>query len=171
MFRSSFFPADKVYSCAISAIDIALWDIKAKSVDLPLFKLLGGPYREKVVCYPHTQGDTLKEFLNNCEEHLNKGWKFLRWHQPSQRDNFESNILEPRKSIKYAVEIMSEVRDRFGFDPEITFTVNLKDESCQLHSKSITLFGKYVKSLNGNDVHQNSIIVKKVMIEIAVCGQ
>jgi galactonate dehydratase len=126
MFRSSFFPADKVYSCAISAIDIALWDIKAKSVDLPLFKLLGGPYREKVVCYPHTQGDTLKEFLDICEEHLNKGWKFLRWHQPTQRDDFESNILEPRKSIKYAVEIMSEVRDKFGFEPEITFDVHTR---------------------------------------------
>ena len=36
-----------------------------------------------------------------------------------------------------------------SFDPEITFTVNLKDESCQLHSKSITLFGKYVKSKRG----------------------
>ena len=29
MFRSGFFPADRVYTCAISAIDIALWDIKA----------------------------------------------------------------------------------------------------------------------------------------------
>ena len=83
MFRSSFFPADKVYSCAISAIDIALWDIKAKSVDMPVYKLLGGPYREKVICYPHTQGNSVKEFLDTCEDHLNKGWKFLRWHQPS----------------------------------------------------------------------------------------
>ncbi len=41
MFRSSFFPADKIYSCAISAIDIALWDIKAKTVDLPFYKILG----------------------------------------------------------------------------------------------------------------------------------
>ena len=34
-------------------------------------------------------------------------------------------------------------------DPEITFTVNLKDESCELRSKSITLFGRYVKSERG----------------------
>jgi mannonate dehydratase len=31
MFRGSFFPADKVYSCALSTIDIALWDIKGKA--------------------------------------------------------------------------------------------------------------------------------------------
>ena len=46
MFRGGFFPADKVYSCAISAIDIALWDIKAKALEMPLYKLLGGPVRD-----------------------------------------------------------------------------------------------------------------------------
>ena len=127
MFRSSFFPADKIYSCAISAIDIALWDIKAKSVDLPVYKLLGGPYREKVICYPHTQGNSVKEFLDTCEDHLNKGWKFLRWHQPSNFiDDLESGILEPRKSIKVAVEIMGQVRERFGYDPEISFDVHTR---------------------------------------------
>ena len=43
-----------------------------------------------------------------------------------------------------------------SFDPEITFTVNLKDDSCQLHSKSITLFGKYVKSKRGYAQKQQS---------------
>jgi galactonate dehydratase len=57
MFRSSFFPADKVYCCAISAIDIALWDIKGKAMGMPVYKVMGGPVRDKVVCYPHTQGE------------------------------------------------------------------------------------------------------------------
>ena len=127
MYRSSFFPADKVYSCAISAIDIALWDIKGKSVGMPVYKLLGGPYREKVICYPHTQGNSLKEFLDICEDHLNKGWKFLRWHQPSNDINdLESNLLDPRKSIKNAVEVMGEVRNKFGYEPEIAFDVHTR---------------------------------------------
>ena len=41
-------------------------------------------------------------------------------------------------------------------DPEITFTVNLKDESCQLRSKSLTLFGRYVKTLRGIPQKQKS---------------
>ena len=36
-----------------------------------------------------------------------------------------------------------------NLNPEVTFTVNLKDESCQLRSKSITLSGRYVKTLRG----------------------
>ncbi|MDC0523127.1 tRNA pseudouridine(54/55) synthase Pus10 [Nitrosopumilus sp.] len=43
-----------------------------------------------------------------------------------------------------------------SFDPEITFTINLKDESCQLHSKSITIFGKYIKSERGYEQKQTS---------------
>ena len=43
-----------------------------------------------------------------------------------------------------------------SFVPEITFTVNLKDESCQLHSKSITIFGKYIKSERGYAQKQTS---------------
>jgi L-alanine-DL-glutamate epimerase-like enolase superfamily enzyme len=53
MYRGSFFPAERVYNCAISAIDIALWDIKGKALGLPVYKLLGGPVRDRVVCYPH----------------------------------------------------------------------------------------------------------------------
>ena len=82
MFRSSFFPADKVYTCAISAIDIALWDIKAKAVGIPVYKLLGGPVRDKVVCYPHTQGRTTAELVENCKRVVAEGWKFARWGQP-----------------------------------------------------------------------------------------
>ncbi len=41
-------------------------------------------------------------------------------------------------------------------DPEITFTLNLKDESCQLRSKSITISGRYIKSKRGISQKQKS---------------
>ena len=66
MFRGNFFPAGIIYCSAISGIDIALWDIKAKSVNLPLYKLLGGPVRDKVVCYPHIGGRHDLDELVKC---------------------------------------------------------------------------------------------------------
>ena len=53
LFRGGFFPAQRVLSSAISAIDIALWDIKGKALGVPIYELLGGRVRDKVVCYPH----------------------------------------------------------------------------------------------------------------------
>ena len=130
MFRGNFFPADKVYSCAISAIDIALWDIKAKALEMPLYKLLGGPVREKVVCYPHTYGNNISELLESCKRHIDEGWKFVRWHQPetgpSQQyiDNF--NKLEPVESVLVAQEQMRAIRESVGPEVQICFDVHTR---------------------------------------------
>jgi L-alanine-DL-glutamate epimerase-like enolase superfamily enzyme len=53
MFRGSFWAQGNgaIVMAAISAIDIAIWDIKAKAAELPLYKLLGGKQREKLRCY------------------------------------------------------------------------------------------------------------------------
>ena len=118
MFRRSFFPADKVYSCAISAIDIALWDIKGRALGIPTYKLLGGPVRDRVVCYPHCRGGSLEELLEDCRAHINAGWKFCRFDFPAQRDESASaadrSLLEPRESIELAVEYVKTLRHELG---------------------------------------------------------
>ncbi|MCH7983120.1 MAG: mandelate racemase/muconate lactonizing enzyme family protein [Chloroflexi bacterium] len=129
MFRSGFFPADRVYTCAISAIDIALWDIKGKSVDMPVYKLLGGPVRNKVVCYPHTQGKTIDELVANSVAAVEAGWKFVRWGQPETGGEFEGSgisTLEPVESMRIAVDQMGRVREAVGPDIQITFDVHTR---------------------------------------------
>lgn len=116
MFRRSFFPADRVYSCAISAIDIALWDIKGKALDLPVYRLLGGPVRDKVVCYPHNRGASLTDTVESCSETTKQGWKFARFDLPA--DLSESNesgaLFEPREAIPRAVELISAIKEAVG---------------------------------------------------------
>ncbi len=129
MFRSGFFPADKVYTCAISAIDIALWDIKGKSVDMPVYKLLGGPVRNKVVCYPHTQGRTIDELVANSVAAVEAGWKFVRWGQPETGGQFEAggiSTLEPVESMRIAIEQMGRVREAVGPEIQMTFDVHTR---------------------------------------------
>ena len=111
MFRGLFFPAERVYACAISAIDIALWDIKAKSVDMPLYKLLGGPTREKVVTYPHIGGDSPRELADDAKRHVDAGWRFVRFGQPTttpligsyQSSEPATATLEPVESSRMVV--------------------------------------------------------------------
>jgi len=126
MFRGGFFPADTVYSCAISAIDIALWDIKAKSIDKPVYKLLGGPVRDKVISYPHNGGATIADLVDNCKMRWDEGWKFARWHQPPSHGTLaEPGVLEPRDSIKVAVQAMEAVRTALP-DIQICFDVHTR---------------------------------------------
>ncbi|MQG88905.1 MAG: mandelate racemase/muconate lactonizing enzyme family protein [SAR202 cluster bacterium] len=137
MFRSGFFPADKVYTCAISAIDIALWDIKGKSVDMPTYKIMGGPVRNKVVSYTHTQGKTIDELVENSLTAVAAGWKFIRWGQPETdgglfrhtretRDVPGISTLEPVESMKIAVEQMGRVREAVGPDIQIAFDAHTR---------------------------------------------
>ena len=136
MFRGGFFPADKVYCCAISAIDIALWDIKGKSVGMPVYKLLGGPVRDKVVCYPHTQGSTNEELVENSVRAVEEGWKFVRWGQPETGGVFEfsdpSNplgnpgVIEPVESMRIAEQQMAMVREAVGPDIQLCFDMHTR---------------------------------------------
>ena len=111
-------------------MDIALWDIKAKAVGMPLYKLLGGPVRDKVVCYPHTQGATNAELVENCTRAVEEGWKFVRWGQPETGGAYESQDnearLEPVESIRIADEQMAMVRDAVGPRIQICFDVHTR---------------------------------------------
>src|ERR1700730_9491220 len=56
LFRRGFFPANRVVGSAISAIDIALWDIQGKALGVPVYKLLGGLVRARGGRDPPQQG-------------------------------------------------------------------------------------------------------------------
>ncbi len=51
LFRGYFYPAGREKLHAIGALDMALWDLKAKALGVPLVQLLGGPARDYVECY------------------------------------------------------------------------------------------------------------------------
>jgi L-rhamnonate dehydratase len=60
---------------AISAVDIAIWDILGKSVNKPVFKLLGGRTKEKIPCYYSKLYRTdLEEMQNEAQTYLDQGF-------------------------------------------------------------------------------------------------
>ena len=143
MFRGGFFPADKVYCCAISAIDIALWDIKGKALNMPTYKLLGGPVRDKVVCYPHAQGRTNEELVENSVSFVEEGWKFVRWGQPETGGTFEyqgsEGRLEPVESMRIAEQQMAMVREAVGPDIQLCFDVHTRLDTAHVVAMCKTL--------------------------------
>jgi L-alanine-DL-glutamate epimerase-like enolase superfamily enzyme len=122
LFRGGFFPAGKIACSAISAIDIALWDIQGKARGVPVYQLLGGLVRDKVVCYPHNGGRTIEELVESCLRTKEEGWKFVRWGLP-QRDG---GILEPTESVLLAIKQFEAVRKAVGDEIEICFDVHTR---------------------------------------------
>jgi L-alanine-DL-glutamate epimerase-like enolase superfamily enzyme len=128
LFRGGFFPAERVISSAISAIDIALWDLKGKALGVPVYQLLGGLVRDKVVCYPHNggkgteDGGSVTALVENCLQSKAEGWKFVRWGLPHEKDS----ILEPGRSVRNAIKQFQAVREAVGDDIEIAFDVHTR---------------------------------------------
>src|SRR5690242_8165242 len=120
LFRGGFFPAQRILTAAISAIDIALWDIKGKALGVPVYELLGGRVRDKVVCYPHNVGYG-GDLVESCLQTKEEGWKFVRWGLPEQ-----NGILEPRQAVVTAIEQFQAVRETVGDEIEIVFDVHTR---------------------------------------------
>jgi galactonate dehydratase len=123
LFRGGFFPAQRILTSAMSAIDIALWDIKGKALNVPIYELLGGLVRDKVVCYPHNRGevDNVETLVESCLATKEEGWKFVRWGLPN-----DGQILEPRKAVRAAIKQFQAVREVVGEEIELCFDVHTR---------------------------------------------
>jgi L-alanine-DL-glutamate epimerase-like enolase superfamily enzyme len=121
MFRGGFFPAGRIACAAISAIDIALWDILGKALDVPVYQLLGGRVRDRVVCYPHTGGASPAELAARSRQLVEEGWKFIRFGLPS-----EGEVLEPSRAVRAAIAQFAAVREALGEEIEIILDIHTR---------------------------------------------
>ncbi len=121
MFRGGFFPADKVIGSALAAIDIALWDLQGKRLGVPVYQLLGGRVRDRVVCYPHALGATPEAIAEHSRQLVAAGWKFIRFGLPS-----EGEVLEPSRAVRAAVRQFAAIREAVGDDIEICIDVHTR---------------------------------------------
>ncbi len=78
LYRGAYWRRGPVTMTAISAVDTALWDIKAKAAGMPLYQLLGGASREHMLCYTHADGTTIEHALDVVDRHVSAGYHAIR---------------------------------------------------------------------------------------------
>ncbi|MGE5421480.1 MAG: enolase C-terminal domain-like protein [Chloroflexota bacterium] len=80
-FVSSYWRNGPVLNNAISGIDEALWDIKGKRANMPVYELLGGKCRIAVDCYAHASGATPEAVAENVQKFMEQGFRHVRIQQ------------------------------------------------------------------------------------------
>ena len=117
MYRSQYFEGGRVLTAAISAIDIALYDIMGKALDVPVYQLLGGKQRDRIPCFATTGAGTLEGLVAKCKELVELDWNVIRVGGAASKQYDDPSIYEPRETIGITAAWFKELREELGPDP------------------------------------------------------
>ena len=108
MYRHAFYRGDIILTSALSAVDIAMWDIKGKALGVPVYELLGGPSRDRIRCYG--QAESVEETKSHV---LAAGYKSMKTSVSSSRGRL-SRASENPYYIDGFVEKVKAIRELVG---------------------------------------------------------
>src|SRR2546425_1609338 len=77
LYKGAYWRRGPVTMTAVSAVDMALWDIRGKTLNVPVYDLLGGPSREGVLVYGHANGVDLEDTLKAVAHYRDLGYKAI----------------------------------------------------------------------------------------------
>jgi galactonate dehydratase len=136
MHRFSYFQGLAI-NAGISAIDIALWDIKGKALNVPIYELLGGPVRKKARIYGHIYESNIEKILLECQAKMDAGFTafghlnpfldegndqiYFKTHIRKMQDAID-NVRRIREVVGDRVDLLIELHRRLTPAEAVTFT-------------------------------------------------
>ena len=111
MYRSQYFEGGRVLQAAISAIDIALHDIKGKALGVPVYQLLGGKQRNVIPTFASTGDSAGEGAIERAKELMAMGFDAIRFFPIGQDSR---DIFEPRQSIATTARLLNRAREELG---------------------------------------------------------
>lgn len=105
----SFFRGGPINGTAISGIEMALWDIKGKAFDVPVYELFGGAVRDRLQVYSWIGGDRPSDVVEMAQQRWNKGFRAVKMNATS-----EMHYIDSYEKVDAAVERVASIRDKFG---------------------------------------------------------
>ena len=78
LYKGAYWRRGPVTMTAIAAVDTALWDIKGKALNAPVYQLLGGASRDTVMVYGHASGETIEQAVEAVGRYVSQGYQAVR---------------------------------------------------------------------------------------------
>ena len=147
-YRGAYFRRGPIAMAAYGAIDMALWDIKAKLAGMPLYQMFGGKSREGALVYAHATGVDLEDLMDSIAHYVEQGYKAVRVqcgipgmptasygvsHTKGDVQNYitdfsgtqpQVEIWDTDKYMRYMPQALMTIRERFGPELKILHDVH-----------------------------------------------
>lgn len=135
LYKGAYWRRGPVTMGAIAAVDTALWDIKAKSLNVPLYQLLGGASRDGALVYGHASGSDIEETVKAVAKYIELGYKAIRaqsgipglsstygvgrgsmYYEPAEKDAPPENQWSSEHYMNFVPQLFHRLRKEFGPD-------------------------------------------------------
>jgi mannonate dehydratase len=138
MYNSSYWRNGPVLNNAISGVDMALWDIKGRQANMPVYQVLGGKLREAADCYGHASGADIPQVIDSVKGYMSRGFRHIRVQvgvpgmagYGSGRGDVKvaalhsAPVFEPAVYIRRALKMFEALRKELGEEVELLHDVH-----------------------------------------------
>lgn len=148
LYRSAYYEGGRIITGTISAIDMALYDIVGKALNVPVYQLLGGACRDRVFGFRTVGGLGDPKCAERVKEAVDEGWPSVRFSPADRivpralrtdvtRDD-KTNVLDIRESMAATAELFSQIyhatdkRIALGIDYHHRLSVAEAAQFCQM---------------------------------------
>lgn len=105
----SFFRGGPINATIVSGFEMALWDIKGKALNVPVYELLGGVARDKIKVYSWIGGDRPSGVLEQAQDRINRGFDSIKMNATE-----ELHYIDTIEKVDSVIERVSILRENFG---------------------------------------------------------
>ncbi|MBV9144800.1 MAG: D-galactonate dehydratase family protein [Acidobacteria bacterium] len=135
LYKGAYWRRGPVTMSAIAAVDTALWDIKSKSLEIPLYQLLGGASRDAVMVYGHANGKDIDQTVEAVGALVKRGYKAVRaqsgipglastygvghvgsHYEPAEKNAPSEHSWSTEHYLNFIPELFARLRKEFGFE-------------------------------------------------------